>query len=92
MRKEGNSYQKDDINLYQRKEPDGYWNENFGRQDKRTFKGTCFEWGGEGHRAFECKNTETTRRVATMEDNPTRSENKPKDGELLVMRRALCHT
>lgn len=32
--KEGNSYMKDDKNFYQRREPDGYRNENIGKEDK----------------------------------------------------------
>ncbi|GLJ33708.1 hypothetical protein SUGI_0677630 [Cryptomeria japonica] len=90
--KEGSSYWKDDRNFYRRREPDGYRNENFGRQDKRTFRGTYFKCGGEGHRAFECKKSETTRRAVVVEENPTGSKNKSEDGELLMMRIALCHT
>lgn len=92
LRKIGNSYRKDDRNFYWRRESNGYQNENFGRQDKRTFKGTFFKCGGEGYHAFKCKKTKTTEIVAVVEENPTRSNNKLKDGELLVMRRALCYT
>lgn len=92
MNKEGNYYQKDDRKFYQSRELDGYRNENFARSDKRTFRGTCFKCGGEGHCVFECKKTENTGRVAVVEENPTGLDNKPEDGELLMMRRALCHT
>ncbi|GLJ40994.1 hypothetical protein SUGI_0848680 [Cryptomeria japonica] len=65
---------------------------NKDKQDKRTFRGTFFKCGGERHCAFECKKIEVTGRVAVVEVNPTGLDNKLEDGELLMMRRALCYT
>lgn len=78
------SYQNDDINFYQRREPNGYQNESYDkddrRQDKRMFRGTYFKCGGEGYRDFECKKIENTRITTLVEEDHTRSTNKLEDG------------
>lgn len=69
-------------------------NNNYKSEDRTWFKGTCFKYG-EGHRAFECtdgnsrkKLGNSSRNALVQEDLPD-SMNRLENGENLMIRRAL---